>query len=661
MPYKQELIDRDLRDHDNAESDFQKRVVELCMSWVKASSDEMYKMYENWDNNDLIYRGYRSVDKEDRESMKEGGPPKIIVPITYAQTQTALSFIFATFMQKPMLFELLANGPEDEKNKSALEMDLGYQMTNQKALFKLYCFLLDTFKYGFGVMKVDWTEKFCEMRVGKQVPKFDVFASLQKMFGRPVQEQFETVESIEEVLEYQGSRLMNVSPYSFYPDPTVTLANFQDGKFVAHDEETSFSDVESREDQEFFGTAKIPNTIPSEDMRQRNRRTGSQFKNQVGGTASVPGPGEGKGDNKPRVCVKTEINFVMSESAASKQFGFKLGEGTKPIKWIAVIANDKKLIQFKQAGYLHNRFNYNLAEFSPDNNSFYNPGLSDTIYELQNLITFFLNSHVVNVKKIIQNRFIGDPSKLFMEDVTNNASFIRLKQAGLPIDRIIQQLQVLDVTKQHVGDMDVLVKLVQVVTGINENALGQYSSGRRSATEARSVNAGAAARLKMQAQLMWLQGIEPTGRQILANTRQGRTKEVYNRIVGDLSIDAPFERVIYADPQSLAGGYDFSPYDATLPSDKAFQANVFQELFTTLVSNPNTIQLLNKDPMKLLAHIAELYGIKNIRDFDLTPQNPIPPLEAAVQPNDQVAEGVQQGNLQPVPDASTLIQQLAQG
>lgn len=659
MAYSEEKINRNLQENDSESSEFQKNVVQLCLDYAKTSADEMSSLYDGWDSHDLVYRGYRALDKDDKESVKKGDPPKIIVPITYAQTQTALSFIFSTFAQKPMLYELVANGPEDEKNKSALEMDINYQMVNQKAMFKLYCYLLDAFKYGFGVMKTDWTESYCKMRVGKKVPKMDIFASIQKMFGRSIQEQFETVESVEDVLQYQGNRLSNISPYSFFPDPSVTIAKFQEGKFVAHDEETSMREVTAQEGQEYWGTDKIPNSIPAEDMRGRKRKTGSSFAHAAA-TGSAPGPGQ-DGGNKPKICVRLEVEFVMTEKEASEEFKFDLGNGRDPIKWIAVVGNDKKLIKFKQAGYLHNMFNYNLSEFSPDNNSFYNPGLSDTIYELQNLITFFLNSHVVNVKKIIQNRFVGDESKFYKEDLTNNAMFIRLKQSGVPIDRILTQLQMQDVTSHHVQDMDTLIKLVQIVTGINENALGQYSSGRRSATEARSVNAGAAARLKMQAQLMWMQGLEPLGRQVLANTRQGRTKEVYEKIVGTKALEAPFESVIFADPDSLAGGYDFSPYDATLPSDKSFQANVFQELFTVLVQNPQTIQLLNKDPTKLLNHIAELYGIKNIQDFDLTANPSLPPLEAQVMPDKKVQEGAADGNMEPVQDANGLLQELAAG
>ncbi len=136
---------------------------------------------------------------------------------------------------------------------------------------------------------------------------------------------------------------------------------------------------------------------------------------------------------------------------------------------------------------------------------------------------------------------------------------------------------------------------------------------------------------------------------------------MYEKIVGKLALTAPYATTILADPNSLAGGYDFSPFDATLPSDKGFQANVFQQLFTELVNNPNTLQLLNLNPIKLLNHIAELYGIKNLQDFSLTANPALPPLQASVQPNAEVGAQAAAGTAQPVPDASSLISELAKG
>jgi hypothetical protein len=630
----QEKINKELRDKDCDSSEFQRKVIESVRKWMKASANKMSTYHSGWDANSYIYRGYRVEDKEDRDSKKEGTPAKVIVPLTYAQIQTAISFILSTYTQRDNMLELRGRGPEDEKNSFAVTTDLSYQLNREKFVLKLYFWLLDALKQGFGVVRVEWVEDYAKMRVAQQVPDYSIGNALGAIFGKSIPTK--TQESVQSVLSYQGCKITNISPYAFYPDPSVNLANFQEGMFVFTEQEVALVSLTSKEGEMYYGTEKIPDSMPAELYKERARRVSGPFNDENGVNDGIT---EKNAKNDKALLLEGEVS--LSEKAASEMWGVKLGSGTEPVKWLIAIANDQKVIRFESKGYLHNRFCCEMFEFSPDHDSFFNPGLADTISELQTINTFFLNSHIVNVKKIIANRFVGDPSKVEMDDVNNGSMFIRTKGAQGDINRCLKQLEVSDVTSGHVKDMEVLTALVQMITGVNENALGQYSAGRRSATEARNVNAGAAARLKMHATLAWLQGIEPLGRQILSNTRQWRTKNVYDYIVGAEALDAPFEVAIIADPEKLAGGYDFVPYDATLPTDRQFQAGVLQELFGVMMSNPNAMQLINKDPMKLLDHIAKLYNIKNLRDFDLQPL-PLPPVTQVV-PDQQAADAAGAG------------------
>lgn len=633
----QEKINRNLAERTSESSEFQKKVLESVRKWMKASANKMSTLHAGWDANSYIYRGYRFMDKEDRDAMKDGEPTKVVVPLTFAQIQTAISFILSTYAQRENLLELRGLGPEDEKNSFAVTTDLSYQLNREKFLLKLYFWLLDAMKQGVGVVRVEWTEDYAQMRVAQQVPDYSLGNMIGSVFGRKLP--MKTEESVQQVLSYEGNRITNISPYAFYPDPSVSLANFQEGMFVGTEVEVSMTSLREKEGEIYFGTDKIPDSMPKDIYKERHRRVSGPFNDVEQDTSPI----KESANEKASKVVRTEMEVSLSEKQASELWGANLGSGTKPMKWLITVANDQKLIRFEKKGYLHNRFCYEMFEFSPDHDSFHNAGLADTISELQDITTFFMNSHMVNVRKIIANRFVVDPGKVEMDDVKDGGMYIRTKGAQGDINRVIKQLEVHDVTKGHIQDMGVLTQLIQMVTGVNENALGQYSSGRRSATEARNVNAGSAARLKMHATLAWMQGIEPLGRQVLSNTRQWRSRQVYEMIVGNAAMEAPYEQAIFADPNKLAGGYDFVPYDATLPTDRQFQAGVLQELFGMLVQNPNTLQLINKDPIKLLSHIAKLYNIRNLSDFDLQPLPPQP----QVVPN-QVAADVAGAGAEPV-------------
>lgn len=639
----QDKINQSLGEKNNESSLWQKNLCEQVRKWMSASATKMSTYHDEWDSNSYVYRGWRVADKQDVAAIKDGEPTKIIIPITYAQIQTALSFILSTYQQRKYFLELQGMGPEDVKPSMALTTDLTYQLNKQQFILRMYHWLLSALKLGFGVVRIEWDEQYAQVRVGRQVPDNTLSNMMGAMFGR--QMPMKTVESVEEVLAYQGNSIRNVSPYGFYPDPSVTIANFQEGAFVGIEEEVSLLSVTGREGEIYFGTDKVPSTMRKQLFNERPRRVKGPFDTQD----DTPDPSKVR-DGKADSCIRLEMEFTMSEKEATEMLGANFGSGTKPLKWLTTIINDQKVVRFEKKSYLHNRYNFELFESSPDSDSHFNSGIASTIGELQTIQNFFLNSHVVNVRKIIANRFVVDPGKVEMGDIHSGSLTIRTKGAQGDLSRVIQQLDMNDITKNHVADIEVLNQLIQLVTGVNENALGQYSSGRRSATEARSVNAGSAARLKMCAVLAWQQGIEPLGRQMLSNTRQWRSKEIYEMIVGEYALEAPYETTILADPTKLAGNYDFMPYEATLPSDRQYQANILQELFGLLVSNPNSMAMLNKNPMLLLNHIAQLYDIKNLNDFNMQPLGPpgqmLPPKTEVV--SDEAAAQAQDAGAPPV-------------
>jgi hypothetical protein len=640
MAYDQEAVNRDLTEKDSQGSQFQSKFLAFLRKKIRYAQDNMDALHTRWESADYIYRGYRISDRDDAEAVVKKEPTKIILPVTYAQTQTALGFIFSTFLQKERMIELVATGGEDVKGVEALETDIHYQLTKQKFYPILYCWALDAFRYGVGVGKVHWKEKYQKMRIGK---KRQLHTFLNKLVGRDPTEIIS--ESTESVMTYQGNEINYVSPYSFAVDPNVAIAKFQEGEYVVQEEAVSKHVLKREEGTYYFGTKHIESKF--------SKLTAERFTKRFGPLSPQENRKIGK-DPLGRVgsdeVFRTEVQITLVPKMVSRDENISmLGNEDFPVKYLVVIANDGKIIKCERLGYLHDLYTFFVGEYSPDLSAFWNPGLSDTIYELQNTMSFLINSHIVNVRKTVKSRFLYDPEKVEGSDLKEDSMYIRTRpNAAADVNKAIKQLESSDITRAHIQDLEVLNKFVQLVSGINENALGQYAGGRRSATEARNVNAGAASRLKMHAVLLWSAGLSSMAEQILSNTRQGRTKEVYDMIVGeDLALSAPFETTILADPTKISGGYDLLPYDATLPSDKTRQAEVLTKLFEVLIGNPNTIQILNKNPMKLMESIVRLYGIKNLNDYNL---EDLPP-QGAIQPEvvpDEVAGELNAAGASPV-------------
>lgn len=629
-------------------SEFEKKLKTELMAYLKSSSEKMSEQWPKWENAQRVYRGLKIVDRDDEKSAAKGEPTKILIPVTFAQIQTATAFIHSAFMQKDRLFELSGTGSEDVAVSDALETDLQYQVNKTKLSLKLYLFILDILKFGTGVLKISWEEQKALMRVGQTVNDTSFVDGIKSIFGLAYEPKTRLVESVQSVLKYQGNVVTNISPFCFFPDPSLPIARFQEGGFVAHEELVNKDKLAEGEGSIYFGTKHIKelrSDIP--EMAERERWFNREFKSESVETGAAK-------INRDSVLF-TEVQFSITPKEWTEKFGIDFGDETTPVKHVAVIANDSKIIRFERLNYLHGEYTYVVAEYVPDHNNFSNAGLADSINELQALMTWFFNSHVANVKKIVSNQVVADPSKVYTEDIVNRETVIRLKSGpSVTPDGAVKQLQVVDATRGHVGDAQNIFTLIQNVTGVNDNALGNYAPGRRSAFEARQVSAGAAMRLKMHASLIWNSGLEPLAQQLLANTRQNRSQPVYEKIVGPAKAqNAPFDKTILVDPDSLAGGYDFIPYDGTLPSEKNSHAQLLNELLTTCLSNPQAAQMLNVDIRKLLARIGELTGI---RDLDNISQNPMAaanavagqqPPQVQVVP-DEIAEQAAAGGATPV-------------
>jgi hypothetical protein len=628
---------------DNETSETQGKIVNMVIQSMKESGGAMSEYHDSWEQADRIYRGYRQLDKQDGEAISKNQPPKVIIPVSYALTQTALSFLMTTFFTDERLFKLLGRGPEDQRVKEAYELDINFQLSKEKAYLKIYLWLQDAFKYGIGITEDCWETQTQKMRTQKvEIKEPGMVATL---LGRgPTQEMVETVA---DVVTFEGTKLKNISPFNFYPDPSVPVSQFQEGAFCACEDETSKAEMAMGEGSLYFGTEHIPQIIPSSIFNQRSHRVGmhSVFKNTGGGL-----PEDKKMEG---AVIKIRYEFVSTPREILKTYDLDVGNAydkDSPFKMVAVIANDQKLVKFEPLGYLHNKFGFNVIEYSPDHNSFINPGLSDTIYNLQDIMTWFLNSHVQNVRKAIRNRFIGDPERIHVSDLTSGKEFIRTKaMSGRSITDAIYSLDVNDVTRGHVGDLQVLNSLIQIVTGINENALGQYTTGRRSATEARSVSSAASARLKMHGMIAWTQGLEPLAQKVIANTNQLRSKEYYEKMLGEDSEKYPYEKTIVADPMVIANGFNFLPYEGSLPNDKEREAQHFTNLVEAILRNPrDMVALTNTNLSKVLEHIFSLYGVKNFKDYQLNPQQLNQSLQATVVPDAALAEMEQRQQVAPV-------------
>lgn len=585
-------------------------LLQRCKDYLKLSRVEMVRHYPDWDRHDQVYRGERYPDDDDVKARERKEPMKMIVPLTYQQVQTFVSFCYGVFNQRDYFYELGGAQPIDEQaakiGMALLDRDLNYNRFKSE---KLTQFLTDVGRYGIGILKESWVHE--TVPVIEQVPDPTYIPDPTLPPVPPPM-----VTQVRDATKFMGNKIIPVNPYRFFPDPRIPITRWREGEFCADEIEYGRGDLEIFEQQQQCAGVQYIPAFRQEDLDGRRLIW-------IGKDPML------MYNNVPRFVLISELQIRLNPA----KFEYAPGKFLNPaidreIKCLVWMANDSRIVRLEELGYAHDEFGYNVAQFSNDQIRFINFGLAEILGPLQDTITWFINARITSVRKVISNRLVVDPSGIEVKDLQDRNPVIRLKKsmAGSGVDRYIQQLKVQDVTQSHLNDCSYLTKYGQEATGITDTVLGQFAGGRRSATEARQVAPAAAGRLLLTAHGIWDSALLPLGQKMLSNLRQGLDEPTLVKIIGgqhllsdpSLMMGAQvFKNVTKSD---LVGNYDFLVFDGTLPTERNATALTLQELLVAMAKDPRLSLVFKKDPLLLINEILDLRGVRNASRFDLTPK-----------------------------------------
>lgn len=316
-----------------------------------------------------------------------------------------------------------------------------------------------------------------------------------------------------------------------------------------------------------------------------------------------------------------------------------IGESERVEKWIFTVLNKAQIVQAEQQLDDHGEHPVIVCEPFGMGYSFGSAGMADYIGPLQDSMSWFLNSHMQNVRTAINDMLVVDPQMVEMQDVRRPGpgKLIRLKNTALNRDvkQAVYQIPIQDVTRGHIDDMQTFFDLGQRVSAVSENLLGlQDSGGRKTATEVRTANEAAASRLASLARVISAQGMTSLTGQMSLNTQQWMSQEFYTRIVGQDGQIYPLN----ISPDQLVGDFHYPVHDGTLPLDKIARLDIWQQILTGALQDPELRQTYSVP--KLFEFVAELGGAKNIKSFRIRPEG-----------QEQIQQQAQAGNMAPIPGA----------
>ena len=626
--------DLDLR----PESELHRKLVGKIYRRATESRAAMSARWDEWRRTDRVLRAYVSPDweKQQRElELKNYDTalplPKFIMPTTFANMQTLLTYQVAAFMQDP-IWRYEGTGPEDMIGSLLMEKLIQQQVVKGRAGLALHTMFRDGYAYGIAPVAVSW-----ERRRGRRPRREDdgFFSALRNLFIKTGERK-----TIEDVIVYEGNKLHNIDPYRFLPDPSAPAGDIDRAGYAGWIEDTTVHGLLTRErdpSDYLFNVKYLKHFDPKSTLAIED----------TSGRESLYQGTNIYGTTKKADVIWMYINIIPKDWQLSKR--------EYPEWWLFGLAGDKVIVAARPVGLDHDMIPLVTAAPDFDGHSTSPASRMGIISDQQVLIDFLVTSHFENIRKSVNNQWLVDPSIVNIYDVNDPrpGKIMRIRRAHwgkANLEAAMKQFDVRDVTQNHMFDAGLMFEFMQRGTGSTDSIAGimQRRSARISSAEFQGTASNALSRLEKDARMISIQAMQPLGMLMAANVQELMTEETYVKAVGTwvekltqdygYSQDKIVNERIPVTPLDMLVAYDLVAHDGSIPGSQNIDA--WLQAYQIAAQNPAVSQ--NLDMTRLALHIFRELGAKNIDAFLRTGVNPL-----QVMPDEQVDAQVQQGNLVP--------------
>ena len=588
----------------------------------------MSQMYPNWVAAENLHRAYvdsAETDEQIRKAEGDSGEPEyatLKIPYSYSMLLAAHTYWTTIFLSRDPIIQFTGRHGESEQKTQAVESLLAYQTLVGKHLVPYYVWLFDVGKYGIGILGHYWE---------KEVIQSSEIIETQAMYaGIPIEGQKKKQRRITQIPGYQGTKVYNVRPFDFFPDPRVPMQRFQDGEYCGRLISVGWNTILKRRAQGLY--------FNIDELEKRTRTTNIQNEQ---GSPQIVMPAMDNTLRRPDLDIDKGFVEIMEMyvELAPKEWG--VGTSMYLEKWVFTLADMRQgralIIGAQPHGELHGKFPFSILECEVDGYALLKRGFYDILEPLQNTMDWLFNTHFYNMRRAINDMVMIDPSRVNIKDFLEPepGKLIRALPSayGTDIRTAAFQFSIQDVTRMNLQDSEAVGMLMQRTLGVTDQIMGLMNSGgRKSATEVRQANAFGVNRLKTQGEYFSASGWAPNAEMLLATTQQHYSQELVVRIAGDLLNTSGSLKV---SPEMISGFFDFVPVDGNLPIDRFAQVNLWTQLLGQMRQFPTV--MAGYDMLKVFSWVAQLAGLKNINQF-----------KVKIQPDSQIEQEAQKGNITPL-------------
>jgi hypothetical protein len=582
----------------------------------------MRQFDSRWRNNERKVQAF--IDLQDQEKiLKEqnqmkGRPTKVVsiqIPYTWATVSAIVTYLLHTFTGRKPMFQVGSLKAETAASAQTMELLLQYNMDHCQGINKIYQHCWDGCLYGLGAFSNAWNVEYAKRTEWVRPTGDGLMGSTMGAAG--------LVKRRVDRKIYEGNEVSNIDPFMFFPDPRVPMTSVhKDGEFCFA---RSFQGRHKLKQLENQGSIAWVDAIPQLPAKgETGESDGASDRGLVARGEGIPG---WNNDSSDKGSVGAYVQIDQGTCwIIPRELG--LSDVETPELWLFAYANNSQIIQAEPLDLDHGWHPVAVSEPLSIGYGFGQMSFVDFLGDIQDTSSWYINSHIMNVRSALNNMFIYDPSMVEDQDIKRPGpeKLIRLKKAAFGVDvrTVIQQLQVQDVTSGHIGDMEVLHKIGDMMSGVSDNLRGiQDSGGRKTATEVRTGAEAGASRLAALARVISSQSLTTLTAQMSLNLQQNLNDDFMMQVVGIEGLKNP----IRVAPEMIAGDFHYPVNDGTLPIDKVAMLDIWKEVLLGVAQEP-TLRATWSLP-RIFEHVAKLGGAQNIESFRASPEEGMQQLMAA--------------------------------
>lgn len=589
-------------------------VLEYLLRRLRWSEQKMSQFYPRWRANEVRLQAYVTLTEYDKlmEQMRNTGKPaqigEIVVPYMWATHNTILTYMLHTFGGRKPIHQVGSYRGEQVKRAKNLETLLQYNSDYERYVWHLVNFFNNGELYGLAVQRNTWRQ---ETRVRTVTRPPDARLSmLMASVGQTPQPQ----RVRETAVCFEGNSVAMVSPYMFFPDPRVPMVEVATkGEFVFW---------RAMEGRHLLLREEAAGRLKWVKYAGAGPNAGNYW--QMGDSAAGLRAGGDSLLGETRWGADAIANNFQVDQGSIEIIPAELGLGPSrvPEKWIFTILNSRQIVQAEPLDINHGQHPVNVAEPNAIGLSFGNLGTADMVAPFQDIMSWMVNSHIYNVRSVLNNFLVVDPSRVEIEDLLDPqpGGILRLKSTPWGVvkpNEAVMQLPVGDVTRSHLGDFELLQRLGSDLSGASDNMRGiQDSGGRKTATEVRTSFEAAASRLAAKSIIYSAQALAPAAMQWTSNYQQFLTGALELAVLGPQALENGAASVRIT-PEEIEGDFYFPIHDGTLPLDKVALLDTWERIFTTAMQEPTGLIRSRYDMGGIFEFMGTLAGAQNLSQFKI--------------------------------------------